>query len=392
MTRRSVTESSIEAFDAAEWNALAGTDVPFLRHEFLHALERTGCVGAGTGSTPSYFALRDERGLAAAVPAFRKSHSFGEFVFDFAWAQAYARVGLPYYPKLVLAVPFTPATGTRLLVRPGVSQDAVRSELAASVEDHLAANKLSSAHALFIAPEDRDTLEPRGWLLRRDCQFHWRNRDYASFDAFLETFTADKRKKANRERRRIAEAGIEFRTLGGAEIEAELWDVIHGFSLNTFRRHGHDHYLTAAFFKRLAQVLPGMIMVKLASYRSRPVAAAIFFVGADTLYGRYWGAAADFDSLHFETCYYQGIEYCIERGLARFEPGTQGEHKVPRGFEPSPTFSAHWVADARFASAIAAHLRREDIAVDEYMAGIRDHLPFRRADGAPAEPGDPGPR
>lgn len=384
---------TLDAIAPERWNSLDLRGCPFVRHEFLGLLERERCASPDTGWTPRHLVVEDDAGvLLGALPLYLKPHSWGEFVFDWGWANAYSRAGLEYYPKLVSAVPFTPATGPRLLTAPGSDVAAVREALIAAALAFAAELDVSSLHVLFPPADEQSALVDRGFILRRDCQFHWHNRGYADFDAFLAGFRADKRKKANRERRRIAEAGIVFRTLGGAEIDAELWDVIHEFSLNTFRRHGHDHYLTAAFFKHLAQELPGMIMVKLALYRSRPVAAAIFFVGADTLYGRYWGAAADFDSLHFETCYYQGIEYCIERGLARFEPGTQGEHKVPRGFEPSPTCSAHWVADARFADAIAAHLRQEGIAVDEYMAGIRDHLPFRRAEGAPAEPGDLEPR
>ncbi len=384
---------TLDAIAPERWNSLDLGGCPFVRHEFLGLLERERCACPDTGWTPQHLAVEDDAGvLLGALPLYLKPHSWGEFVFDWGWANAYSRAGLEYYPKLVSAIPFTPATGPRLLCAPGSDVAAVRETLISGALALAAELDVSSLHVLFPPEAEQSALVNRGFIPRRDCQFHWHNRGFADFDAFLAGFRADKRKKANRERRRIAEAGIEFRTLGGAEIDAELWDVIHGFSLNTFRRHGHDHYLTAAFFKRLAQVLPGMIMVKLAIYRSRPVAAAIFFVGADTLYGRYWGAAADFDSLHFEACYYQGIKYCIERGLARFEPGTQGEHKVPRGFEPSPTCSAHWVADARFASAIAAHLRQEGIAVDEYMAGIRDHLPFRRAEGAPADPDDLEPR
>ena len=383
---------SLDAITPERWNSLDLGGCPFVRHEFLGLLESERCADAGTGWTPQHLIVEDDAGaLLGAMPLYLKPHSWGEFVFDWGWANAYSRAGIEYYPKLVGAIPFTPATGPRLLCAPGSDFSAVRETLISGALGLATELDVSSMHVLFPRADEQAALVDRGFIPRRDCQFHWHNRGFADFGAFLAGFRADKRKKAHRERRRIAEAGIEFRTLGGAQIDAGLWDVIHGFSLNTFRRHGHDHYLTAAFFKHLAQVLPDMIMVKLAVYRSRPVAAAIFFEGADTLYGRYWGAAADFDSLHFETCYYQGIEYCIERGLARFEPGTQGEHKVPRGFEPSPTFSAHWVGDPRFASAIAAHLRQEGIAVDEYMAGIRDHLPFRRTESGPADADTPEP-
>lgn len=378
---------SMDAIDARAWNSLDLGGNPFVRHEFLALLEREGCAVRQTGWTAHHLVAEDETGgLAGAMPLYLKPHSWGEFVFDWGWANAYARAGLDYYPKLVSAVPFTPADGPRLLCSPAAAAGQVREALIGGALDLAERLHVSSLHVLFPAVNDQVALVARGFIPRRDCQFHWHNRGYADFDAFLAGFRADKRKKAHRERRRIAEAGIEFRTLSGADIDAALWDIIYEFSHNTFRRHGHNHYLTADFFKHLAQVLPDMIMVKLAYHRSRPVAAAIFFVGTDTLYGRYWGAAADFHSLHFESCYYQGIEYCIERGLACFEPGTQGEHKVPRGFEPTLTRSAHWIAAARFKSAIAAHLRQEGAAVDEYIAGIREHLPFRRD-----ETGEPNP-
>jgi len=377
---------SLDAIDAGRWNALDLKGCPFVRHEFLSLLERERCAHPDTGWTPRHLLVEDDAGvLLGAMPLYLKPHSWGEFVFDWGWANAYARAGVGYYPKLVSAVPFTPATGPRLLCSPGSDMTAVRDALVTGALEFAAQFDIASLHVLFPGAEELEGLARRGFIPRRDCQFHWHNRGYADFEAFLAGFRADKRKKAHRERRRIAEEGIEFRTLGGADIDAGLWDVIHAFSLNTFRRHGHDHYLTAAFFKRLSEVLPEMVMVKLAVHRSRPVAAAIFFVGQDALYGRYWGAAQAFDSLHFETCYYQGIEYCIDKGIMRFEPGTQGEHKVPRGFEPALTRSAHWLADPRFARAIGAHLREEGHAVDDYMAGIRDHLPFRREDGAGSE-------
>jgi predicted N-acyltransferase len=379
--------ASLDEITAERWNGLDLKGNPFARQEFLSLLERERCAHPGTGWTPQHLVIEDDAGsLLGAMPLYLKPHSWGEFVFDWGWANAYSRAGLEYYPKLVSAIPFTPATGPRLLTAPGSDAAMVRQTLATAALGLARQLDVSSLHVLFPEAPEQDALVRQGFIPRRDCQFHWHNRGYADFESFLAGFRADKRKKAHRERRRIAEAGIEFRTLGGADIDPGLWDVIHAFSLNTFMRHGHDHYLTAAFFKRLSEVLPGMLMVKLALLRARPVAAAIFFVGQDTLYGRYWGAAAEFDSLHFETCYYQGIEYCIERGLSRFEPGTQGEHKVPRGFEPAITLSAHWLADERFAKAIGDHLRREGHAVDDYMAGVRDHLPFRRNDGSGAVP------
>lgn len=372
--------SSINEVAAAQWNALDLGGSPFLRHEFLAALEQEDCVGESKGWTASHLLLEDEHGvLQGAVPLYLKSHSWGEFVFDFSWAKAYAQAGLDYYPKLLSMTPFTPAPDARLLVAPHVDAAAVRRKLAAAMVEHARRHSLSSAHVLFTAESDRQALTDQQFLWRKDCQFHWRNRDYASFEDFMAAFRAEKRKKALRERRRVQEGGVSFLTLAGEGISAELWDVIFAFSAGTFELHGHQHYLSAGFFKRVATALPGAVMVKLAVLRREPIAAAIFFRSSDTLYGRYWGAAANFHSLHFETCYYQGIDYCIEQGLQRFEPGTQGEHKVARGFEPTATWSAHWLADRRFHRAVETYLAQERDAVDQYMASVEEHMPFKRA-------------
>ena len=383
---RPKVHSSIDEIDPREWNGLDGTDCPFLRHEFLAALEHTGCVGEGTGWEPCPITLTDDRGLAAVAPAYVKTHSYGEFVFDFAWAQAYARHGRRYYPKLLLAIPFTPATGPRLLVRAGLDRGAVAKRLLETVQALAASRRLSSAHALFLDEPARTACERAGWLLRRDCQFHWSNRGYPSFDAYLETFTADKRKKARRERRRVAEAGIRFETRFGGDLDESLLDSVYAFHRETFLRHGNEPYLTREFFSEIRRTLPDALMVKVAmrramhgsASRQTPVAAAIFFWSRAALYGRYWGAAAEYHSLHFETCYHQGIEFCIERGVQRFEPGTQGEHKVSRGFEPTLTWSAHFIADAAFREAIGDYLDREGGAIDDYAAEVREHVPYRR--------------
>ncbi len=374
---RRAVHKRITEVDARQWNALSGTNVPFLRHEFLAALEHTGCVGPRTGWEPRYLTLSDEHGLAAAAPAFAKSHSYGEFVFDFSWAQAYARFGRNYYPKLTLAVPFTPATGPRLLIRNDLDAAATAKQLIEALEDYAAEHSLSSAHALFLDEPARAACERAGWLLRRDCQFHWNNRGYESFDAFLDTFTAEKRKKARRERRRVAEAGITFATRTGGDLDGRLLDRVYAFHRDTFLRHGHEPYLTKAFFAEIARTLGDALMVKVAQRSGKPVAAAIFFRSDDTLFGRYWGAVAEYHSLHFETCYHQGVEFCIEQGLKCFEPGTQGEHKVARGFEPVLTWSAHYIADRRFRDAIDEYLGREGAAIDEYAAEVRSHVPYR---------------
>jgi uncharacterized protein len=369
--------TSLAAVEPQSWDALDDEQSPFLSHAFLALLERTGCVGGRTGWQPSHLLIEDATKLRGAVPAYVKDHSWGEFVFDFGWAQAYARHGLNYYPKLVCTVPFTPATGARLLHRdddgPGLG-----AALIGAIEERVRTQRLSSAHALFVAERDRAAFESAGWLLRRDCQFHWRNRGYADYEAYLATFTAEKRKKTRRERRRCSENGITFETRHGDELDEARLDLIYDLHRRNFVAHGHEPYLNRAFFRAVAPLLGRRMMVKLAIHDGAPVAVAVFFRSRSALYGRYWGALEDFHSLHFETCYHQGIEYCIEHGLSTFEPGTQGEHKVARGFEPSLTWSAHFVADLRFREALEDFLAREAPAVDAYAAEIDAHTPFRR--------------
>ncbi len=380
---KSAVHKSIDELNAREWNALGGEHNPFLRHEFFAALEHTHCIGSDTGWDPCYFAVKDFKGLAAAVPAFRKMHSYGEFVFDFAWAQAYSRLGQRYYPKLTVAVPFTPATGPRLLVRPDLDRPTIAKRLLADIEAYTASHSLSSVHALFLDEPAHAACEAAGWLIRRDCQFHWTNHNYPDFDAYLDTFTAQKRKKTRRERRRVAEAGIHFQTLLGPELDERTLDYVYAFHRDTFLRHGHEPYLTRAFFSEVARTLGDALMVKIAVHGTTPVAAAIFFWSKQALFGRYWGAAADFNSLHFEACYHQGIEFCIAQGVARFEPGTQGEHKVSRGFEPTITWSAHYILNRRFREAIEDYLVREGASVDAYAEEVQNHVPFKQ--GPPGE-------
>jgi uncharacterized protein len=368
---------SLADVDAAEWNALPGADAPFLRHEFLLALESSGCATPATGWDARHVLLHSPDGrLAAALPLYLKTHSWGEFVFDFAWAEAYHRAGLRYYPRLVSAVPFTPATGPRLLA----ADAAGRAALLAAARSLGARLGASSLHVLFPSAEDRASLETAGLMPRLDCQFHWKNEGYSSFGDFLSCFTAEKRKKLRRERRRIVEAGIECRTLGGRELDEATLDVIFRLHAMTFARYGHAPYLNREFFGRLAATLPDALVVELASQGGEPVACAISLRGPGALYGRYWGASGDFHSLHFELCYYRGIEYCIRAGIPRFEPGTQGEHKLLRGFLPTPVWSLHEIADPRFAEAIGGWLARERAARYEWLREAALHLPFRRAD------------
>ena len=370
---------SIAQIEARGWNALAGSAQPFLRHEFFLALEQSGCAAARTGWGPRHLVIEDTKGVpVAAMPLFRKAHSRGEFVFDFSWAGAYAQHGLNYYPKLLTAVPFTPVSGPRVLVGPDVDAKAVTKSVVRAALDYARSEQLSSWHVLFPSDETSADLDRAGLILRRDCQFHWYNQGYDSFESFLATFTAEKRKKAKRERRRVAEAGIEFDTLHGGDMTASLWDIVYEFYAETFHRHGHEPYLNLDFFKRISAAMPNELMLKVARMGAEPIAVAIFFVGSEALYGRYWGAGGNFHSLHFEACYYQGIEYCIEKKLQRFEPGTQGEHKVPRGFIPTLTHSAHYIADPRFAAAIRDYAQREARGVDSYAAAVNEHVPYHR--------------
>jgi len=376
---KSAVHKSIDELNAREWNALGGDHNPFLRHEFFAALEHTDCIGRDTGWDPCYFTVKDSKGLAAAVPAFRKMHSYGEFVFDFAWAQAYSRLGQRYYPKLTVAVPFTPATGPRLLVRPDLDRPTLARRLLADIESYTTSQSISSVHALFLDEAAQAACDAAGWLIRRDCQFHWTNHNYPDFDAYLDTFTAQKRKKTKRERRRVAEAGIHFQTRLGPELDEHTLDCVYAFHRDTFLRHGHEPYLTRAFFSEVVRTMGDAFMVKIAVHGTTPVAAAIFFWSREALFGRYWGASADYNGLHFEACYHQGIEFCIEQGVARFEPGTQGEHKVSRGFEPTLTWSAHYIVNRRFRQAIEDYLVREGASVDAYAEEVQNHVPFKQA-------------
>ncbi|HTW74260.1 MAG TPA: GNAT family N-acetyltransferase [Steroidobacteraceae bacterium] len=380
----------IDEVPARQWNALCG-DYPFLRHEFLAALEHTGCVSARTGWTPQHLLLYDAHGLAAAAPLYRKEHSWGEFVFDFAWARAAQQRGLAYYPKLVCAVPFTPATGPRLLSRADLPAAPLHARLLECMRAEAESGRVSSVHGLFLDEAARAAHEQAGWLLRRDCHFQWHNHDYRDFEDFLQRFSADKRKKARRERRRVAEQGIEFLTLHGDELDEPTIERVHAFHALTFMRHGHVPYLNRACFSRIAHGLGARFVVKLARHGPRPIAAAVFLRSRDTLYGRYWGAEEAYHSLHFETCYYQGIDYCIEHGLARFEPGTQGEHKLARGFTPAFTWSAHWIADRPLRRAIAAYLAREGAAIQAYASEAEAHAPYKSLPRPAAPPEWPAP-
>jgi predicted N-acyltransferase len=370
---------SIASIPADEWNALCGDAYPFLRHEFLLAAESSGSVTPDAGWSPRHLAIYDGSRLRAALPLYQKDHSWGEFVFDWAWARAYEQAGLAYYPKLVSAVPFTPAPSRRLLLADASDRDAAANLVQGAIA--LAGQtQCSSLHLLFPEPGELDLLRDAGLHIRKDCQFHWHNDGYATFDEFLATFSSSKRKKARRDRRRVEEAGISFRHLRGDELTAAYWEEVYRLISMTFMRRGSLPYFTLDFFRQVTHALPDNILVILAEKDERVIAAAVFFVGKDVLYGRYWGSDGHYDALHFETCYHQGIEFCIKHGLRLFEPGTQGEHKISRGFVPAATWSAHWLQHPEFFSAIGNYLEQERRHVERYMDAVDAHSPYKAGD------------
>lgn len=369
---------SIDQIAADEWNNLVDSDCPFLRHEFLLAAELSGSVSPETGWIPRHLTCHDESDkLRAALVLYEKSHSWGEFVFDWAWANAYEQAGFDYYPKLVSAVPFTPAPGKRLLLRDPADTQAASALLAAAIK--LAEETgCSSVHVLFPDADDLPLLRDAGLHIRKDCQFHWHNHGYRKFDDFLASFSSAKRKKTRRDRRRVTEAGISFRRLKGQDLDDEMWKLVYRLISVTFMRRGSLPYFNLEFFAQISRTLPQNILVILAEKDGQAVAASVFFESNDVLYGRYWGSNGHYDALHFEACYYQGIEYCIDTGKQVFEPGTQGEHKISRGFIPTPTWSAHWLQQQEFYSAIGNYLSEERRHVERYMEAVDARSPYKK--------------
>jgi uncharacterized protein len=364
----------VASFKAADWDACAGTADPFLSHAFLTALEDSGSATAAAGWRPLPIAIDGPDGRpAAAMPAYLKSHSLGEYVFDHGWADAYERAGGAYYPKLQIAVPFTPVPGRRLLAR----DPAMAPALIAAAEKLVDANGLSSAHATFILPDERALFERAGWLIRADSQFHWLNPGFASFDDFLATLSSRKRKAIRRERAE-AVAGLEIVHLSGDAIAEAHWDAFWAFYQDTGARKWGHPYLTRAFFSLLGARMADQLLLILALRDGRPIAGALNLIGAEALYGRYWGALEEVPFLHFELCYYQAIEAAIARGLQRAEAGAQGAHKLARGYVPVPTWSAHYIADPGFRRAVADYLASERPAVGREIAALSQMTPFRK--------------
>ncbi len=361
----------------ADWDACAGEDNPFVCHAFLSALEDSGSANACTGWLPRHAALRDAAGTVLAVaPMYAKSHSYGEYVFDHGWANALERAGGDYYPKLQVAVPFSPVPGPRLLVRPdaGVAPDTMGVALAQACREM----GLSSVHATFCTEAEWTALGEAGWLQRLGMQFHWQNEGYAGFDDFLAALSSRKRKVLRRERRDANAAGLTFHALSGNDLRERHWDAFYRFYRSTVDRKWGSAYLTRRFFSLLGERLGDRVVLMLAEDAGKPVAGALNLAGAEALYGRNWGCRGDWPFLHFELCYYRAIDWAIAHGLQRVEAGAQGRHKIQRGYLPKPTYSAHWIAHIGLRRAVAGFLDEERPQMEAEMAALAEDSPFRQ--------------
>jgi hypothetical protein len=382
---------SIAEIPAPQWNNLvAGASAdpedpnPFLSHAFLLALQESGCAGTETGWETRFLTLERNNQLVGALPLYGKTHSWGEFVFDWAWADAYLRHGLAYYPKWIAAVPFTPVTGPRLLA--ATPED--RARLLDAALDLAREAGVSSLHLLFPDAGQAREMAARGMLLRRGVQFHWQNPGYADFADYLAGLRQDKRKKVRQERRKVVDAGIRFRRLTGADIREADWHHFLACTLRTHRQFNSPPALNLDFFLRIGAAIPDNLLLVIAERDGQPIAAAFNLRNRQTLFGRSWGALEYHPGLHFETCYYQAIEFCIEHRIATFEGGAQGEHKLARGFLPVTTWSAHWLAHPEFSRAVEDFLAREGAGMDEYLDELNERNPFKRAPGNPAAASD----
>ena len=376
MNYRTHIVSSLSEVGQAEWDALAGAQDqanPFLSYAFLHALHESGSASPETGWQPQYIVLYEGKTLAAALPLYVKGHSYGEYVFDWAWADAYQRHGLDYYPKLLSAIPFTPVSGPRLLARDAAARAALVEVLKATQ----GASEVSSTHILFPPEDQARQLEDAGFMLRSGVQFHWLNQDYASFEDFLATLEPRKRKNIRAERRKVREAGVTLRRVRGRDARDADWVLFNRCYRNTYKAHYSTPYLNLDFFRRIGAAMPDNILLVIAERAGHPVAASLVIHDETTLYGRYWGELEHVPCLHFEASYYQPLEFCIEQKIAVFEGGAQGEHKMARGFLPTRTWSAHWLAHPSFADAVQRFLEREAGGIDEYMDELNERTPFR---------------
>jgi predicted N-acyltransferase len=375
--------SNIADIPSSLWNALFNSDNPFVQHSYLLALEQSGCVSEKTGWQPRHIMLMDGEKPVAVMPLYAKNHSYGEFVFDWGWADAYTRHGLDYYPKLVTAIPFSPIAGPRVGVSPDVEPGEVFAVLLSAIHQLAEMQKYSSWHLLFPGLRLQralvDMKDEGAFLHREAVQFHWFNRGYHSFDDFMATLRSSRRKNLKRERRHVEEQGVTVERKTAMDITDEEWDGFYYCYMDTYRkRSGHDGYLNREFFECLRETMANRLMLVVARRNDEVVASSLFLFDSKRLYGRYWGALEDISCLHFEACFYQGIEFCIENSLQEFDPGTQGEHKLMRGFEPVRSASYHWIADSRFREAIAEYLAHERRGTDAYQQGAEIFLPYRK--------------
>ena len=367
---------------ASEWNAIIPTNAgPFLSYEFLSALERCGCVGENTGWQPAHIVLKSlgDSKIIGAMPLYLKQHSYGEFVFDWSWAQAYEQHGMHYYPKALCAIPFTPVQGPRLLCTTSKDSAHIRATLLAGLKSVVTENELSSAHILFPDQSEMDSMMEQGFMLRDSVQFHWENHDYKDFDQFLAVLTMKRRKNIRRERAIVAAENIRFAHIPGIDTSVVDWEFFYRCYANTYLEHHSSPYLTKDFFIGLADSIPNNLHLIVASRDSQRVACVLLIVDKPNAkaYGRYWGAIEHIDCLHFETAYYQAIEYCIQENIQTFEGGAQGEHKMARGFMPTTIHSAHWIADPQFSKAIKLFLEREHQGITAYVDELAEHSPLK---------------
>lgn len=377
--------SSLAEIDAQQWDAMIDDNNPFMLHGFLHGLEVTGCTNLEHGWQPCHVAVyadKQRQQLIAAMPCYIKHHSYGEYIFDWVWADAYHRSGIEYYPKLSNAVPFTPATGPRWLIKADTNQAEVSNLLVETIKSLVTQNDLSSFHSLFLPKEQADLLATHDFCQRVASQFHWQNKQpekYQSFDDFLAALSSKKRKNIKRERRRVQEAKIQFQWLTGSELNKEHAKTMHRFYRSTIDYYGAQPYLNLAFFNYLVEHFSDHTLMLFVQTENEPeiIAGGLYFKSDNTLYGRYWGALQNYHSLHFETCYYQAIEWCIQNGYQRFEAGAQGEHKLARGLEPSTVYSCHWIEHPQLRAAIENHVDHEGKHIEQYQQTMQAHSPFK---------------
>lgn len=387
-TMHIVVHPRLDEINPDQWNALVDKRNPFLQHEFLHGLESCRCVCENTGWQPHHLALYDDsQTLLAAMPCYVKEHSYGEYIFDWSWVNAYHRHGIEYYPKLSNAIPFTPATGPRVLLSAelnaddsDISQQQALEALVGHAKQTCEQQGYSSFHSLFNTESQAEAMQELGLLKRHSTQFHWQNNDYQTFDDFLASMSSKKRKNIKRERRRVQENNIQYQWLQGADLTTDAAKTMYQFYARTITYYGAQSYLNQDFFIYLSEHFAEQTLFLFAQHDNQVIAGGLYFKSDDTLYGRYWGALDNFHSVHFETCYYQAIEWCIQHGYKRFEAGAQGEHKLARGLTPSTTYSSHWISHPEFRNAIGDFLKSEADHIQHYQNELQSHSPFKVCD------------